>query len=75
MNNLLKIKRLYMIIIVLFPIISFAQVKEYLDRGIVALSVTEHTVYVSWRLLKEDPKPARSHPGRGGALKFTLCGV
>ena len=42
-------------LIVLFPILSLAQVKEKIDRGPVALTVKEKVVYVGWRLLKDDP--------------------
>lgn len=33
----------------------YAQVSEKIDRGIVALTVSEKVVFVSWRLLKDDP--------------------
>jgi len=58
MNISLKMKRLCLTILILYPIISSAQVNEIIDRGIVALTVEEHTVYVSWRFLKDDPEHA-----------------
>jgi rhamnogalacturonan endolyase len=58
MNNLLLIKRLFLMILFLSSLISYAQVNEVIDRGIVALTVKENTVYVSWRLLKNDPEQA-----------------
>ena len=33
----------------------FAQVNETIDRGVVATTVEEGTVYVGWRLLEDDP--------------------
>lgn len=33
-----------------------SQVNEKIDRGPVALSVSEKAVYISWRLLKDDPE-------------------
>ena len=44
------------VLIVLFPVLSLAQVKEKIDRGPVALTVKEKVVYVGWRLLKDDPE-------------------
>jgi rhamnogalacturonan endolyase len=35
--------------------ILHAQVSEKIDRGVVALTINEDSVYVGWRLLKEDP--------------------
>jgi len=43
-------------VVVLGPIVSVAQVRERIDRGVVALAVNERTVYVGWRLLKDDPE-------------------
>lgn len=40
----------------LWPVIASAQVSEEIDRGPVALVVNERTVYVGWRLLKDDPE-------------------
>jgi len=39
-----------------WPILATAQVKEKIDRGVVALTVSEKEVYVGWRLLKGDPE-------------------
>jgi rhamnogalacturonan endolyase len=39
---------------ILTPIVGLAQVREKIDRGVVALAVEEDTVYVGWRLLKDD---------------------
>lgn len=35
---------------------SHAQVQEKIDRGVVALAVSNKCVYVGWRLLKNDPQ-------------------
>jgi rhamnogalacturonan endolyase len=40
----------------LFPILNYAQVHEKIDRGVIALCEGERAVFVSWRLLKEDPE-------------------
>ncbi len=37
------------------PFASNAQVDEKIDRGIVALCISEDSVYVGWRSLKDDP--------------------
>ena len=57
-----------------FPIINFAQVQEKIDRGIIALCEGERAVFVSWRLLKEDPENVafniyRQDIGYGGFKK------
>ena len=41
--------------IIAWPVVATAQVREKIDRGVVALTVSERTVYVGWRLLKTDP--------------------
>jgi rhamnogalacturonan endolyase len=41
---------------ILFSIFAIAQQAEIIDRGVVALTVNENTVYVGWRLLLEDPE-------------------
>jgi rhamnogalacturonan endolyase len=41
--------------VALWPRPAAAQVKEKIDRGVVALTVSEKEVYVGWRLLKSDP--------------------
>lgn len=43
-------------ILFLFTLDLNAQVNEKIDRGIVALTVSEKAVFVSWRLLKDDPE-------------------
>ena len=48
--------RIFFILIMIFPFISFAQVQEKIDRGVVALTVSEKAVFVSWRLFKNDPE-------------------
>ncbi len=58
MNNSLIMKCLFLTILFLSPMISSAQVNEIIDRGIIALTVKEQQVYVSWRLLKDDPEQA-----------------
>jgi hypothetical protein len=40
----------------LWPIVTSAQVNERIDRGVVALTVSENKVYVGWRLLQCDPE-------------------
>jgi rhamnogalacturonan endolyase len=40
----------------LIPSLSSSQVKEKIDRGVVALTLNENKVYVGWRLLKDDPE-------------------
>lgn len=47
---------IFVSIIILFPFFLKAQVQEKIDRGIVALAVSSDTVYVGWRLFKDDPK-------------------
>lgn len=47
--------RIIIVLALLFPLISFAQVQEKIDRGVVALTVSEKAVFVSWRLFKDDP--------------------
>ncbi len=41
---------------ILCPLLAVAQVSEKIDRGVVALTVKEKTVYIGWRLLKDDPE-------------------
>ena len=53
MKNFLKFLAL---IALMFPLSGMAQVNEKIDRGLVALCVSEHTVYVGWRLLIDDPE-------------------
>jgi len=45
-----------LIMVALWPIVATAQVREKIDRGVVALTVEEGTVYVGWRLLASDPE-------------------
>ena len=49
-------KRTFLLAVLLvFTLGLNAQVNEKIDRGIVALTVSEKAVFVSWRLLKDDP--------------------
>ncbi len=49
-------KKFIITLIILFPVfILNAQVREKMDRGIVALTVNKKMVYVGWRLFKDDP--------------------
>ena len=43
-------------ICILFSILTMAQQAEQIDRGVVALTIDENTVYIGWRLLLEDPE-------------------
>lgn len=53
----MKKRVILLIITAIFLVkITNAQLNENLDRGIVALSVKENTIYVGWRLLKSDPE-------------------
>lgn len=45
-----------LVMVILWPIVAAAQVSEKIDRGVVALTVDEGTVYVGWRLLANDPE-------------------
>ena len=45
-----------LVMVALWPIVAAAQVQERIDRGVVALTVSEKEVYVGWRLLKDDPE-------------------
>ena len=47
---------IFLAIVVLLPYFSKAQVQEKIDRGVVALAVSSDSVYVGWRLFKNDPK-------------------
>jgi len=48
-------KSFLFVILILFTLVLKSQVNEKPDRGIVALTVSEKAVFVSWRLLKDDP--------------------
>ncbi len=49
-------KKLTFFALMLIPALFLkAQVKENIDRGIVALTVNKKTVYAGWRLLSDDP--------------------
>ncbi len=50
-----RIELIVSLVVVLGPIVATAQVNEKIDRGVVALTVSETEVYVGWRLLKSDP--------------------
>jgi len=45
-----------LVMVILWPIVVTAQIREKIDRGVVALTVKEGTVYVGWRLLANDPE-------------------
>ena len=47
---------IFLVMVILLPIVATAQVREKIDRGVVALTVKEGTVYVGWRLLSSDPE-------------------
>ena len=49
-------RNLLLSIAVLIANFSFAQVQENIDRGVVALAISIDSVYVGWRLFKDDPK-------------------
>ena len=49
-----RIGLLILILVIAEPIVGIAQVREKIDRGVVALTVDEGKVYVGWRLLKDD---------------------
>ena len=48
-------------VVILGPPLAGAQVREKIDRGVVALAVDEDQVYVGWRLLKSDPENVAFH--------------
>mgnify|MGYP006281731247 CR=1 FL=1 len=43
-------------VVAAWPVLAGAQVREKIDRGVVALTVDARTVYVGWRLLEDDPE-------------------
>ncbi|QGY44915.1 hypothetical protein GM418_14930 [Maribellus comscasis] len=49
-------KRFILFTYIFLPLLSISQVQENIDRGIVALCEGEKAVFVSWRLLKDDPE-------------------
>jgi rhamnogalacturonan endolyase len=46
---------------------ALGQLNEKLDRGVVALTRTDGSVYVGWRLLASDPKDVAFHVYRSGS--------
>ncbi len=55
--------------------LSFAQVNEKIDRGVIALAKSQKSVYVGWRLFKTDPADIsfniyRQNIGYGGFEKI-----
>ncbi len=53
---MVKIKRVSFFIYLLFCALGIkAQEMEHLDRGVVAIRTENHSVFISWRLLKCDP--------------------
>jgi rhamnogalacturonan endolyase len=51
-----RIDFIVLVMVILWPIIATVQVREKIDRGVIALTVKEGTVYVGWRLLASDPE-------------------
>ena len=49
---------LFSTICVCIALTSFNQIPEKIDRGVVALTVEENSIYVGWRLLLDDPEDA-----------------
>ncbi len=49
-------RNLLLSILVFLSNLTFAQVQEKIDRGVVALAISVDSVYIGWRLLKDDPK-------------------
>jgi rhamnogalacturonan endolyase len=47
---------IFFAIIILLPGFINAQVQEQIDRGVIALAKSKQSVYVGWRLFKDDPK-------------------
>ena len=70
-------KKLVFLALMLIPALLLnAQVKEKIDRGIVALTINKKTVYVGWRLFRDDPANIafnvyRQDIGLGGFEKVT----
>lgn len=55
-RNSRRMKWIALLLAVLCPVLATAQVREKIDRGVVATTVSETEVYVGWRLLKSDPE-------------------
>ena len=49
-------KRLFYLLLFIIPFAGVSQVQEKIDRGVVALAVDESEVFISWRLLIDDPE-------------------
>ncbi len=49
-------KRLFFLLLLSTPLLAIPQVQEKIDRGVVALTVNEKEVFVSWRLFRDDPE-------------------
>lgn len=49
-------KPLFYLLLVIIPLSGISNDYERIDRGVVALACGEKAVFVSWRLLKEDPE-------------------
>jgi len=59
-NSTKRSKLTVLVMVALWQIVATAQVREKIDRGVVALildgGVRRSTVYVGWRLLASDPE-------------------
>ena len=56
MSKIPKLNLFLLSFFIILPHLLFAQINEKIDRGVVALTIKENSVYVGWRLLKEDPE-------------------
>ncbi|MDD2437964.1 MAG: hypothetical protein PHG27_10870 [Massilibacteroides sp.] len=48
--------------------------KEYIDRGLIALVRSDTSVYIGWRLLKDDPRDIAKLDYTSGHLWFSPGG-
>ena len=55
-RNLTSKPTILLAIVLVYSEYSYAQVQEKIDRGVVALARSTDSVYVGWRLFKDDPK-------------------
>ncbi len=53
--------RLMLATVLSLPLCCPAQVREKIDRGVVATTLSEKAVYVGWRLLRDDPAGVAFH--------------
>ncbi len=49
-------KTIFYLLLIILPFACFSYEYEQIDRGVVALAVSEKEVYVGWRLLTDDPE-------------------